>query len=513
MLDLNYLLLFIAIASPLVLLWRLLRLRRERPGGWSAAAVIVLVVSGISYLLAPSIAGYLGGAVWAFLLLAPSLAERRIARLLIEKHYRAARQFAVVRRVLHPWHSSAKPLRLLRALQCASAGNLPSALKLLKADAADDPAAIAFGYALGEDWRGLVQWCRRDLTITQNPAVRALYLRALGEGGALEDLAWSFAARSQTLEPRLTISPQFAQELLYLLAFCGRTDGVVSLMRGPLAGFPRAHRQFWVATAELAEGKTDSAVKRLTTARGETDDAILERAAERRLRQARDFPVARVAPATGKLLGRLASEAAAESTLLARSSRPIAVWVFIALNIAMFCAELALGGATNDRVLRQLGALETDVVVAGHQYWRLITSLFLHYGFLHIAVNLYALYLLGPALERMIGSVRFAAGYLLCGLGSGAGVVLLYALGLTRSTELVGASGCVMGVIGISAGRILRHRQSPLAGRRLREILAIVIFQTLFDLVVPQVSLGAHLCGFISGLLVGLVLANRRSAR
>lgn len=482
-----------------------------------AAAIIVLVVSGVCYLLAPSIAGYLAGVVWTLLLLAPSLAERRIANLLIEKRYRAARQLAVVRRVLHPWHRSDDLLRLLRAMERARAGNLSEALALLAAPSDSTPAgrtASAFSYALREDWHGLVAWCRRDLKMTGEPTVRTLYLRALGEIGALEDLAWGFAARAQTLEPRMSISPQFAQELLFLFAFCGRIGGVVQLLRGPLAGFPQTHQEFWIATAELAAGKTDVAIARLTKLRGHTGDTILERALEGRLAQAKVFRVAQVAPSTDKLLHRLVAEASGGNKSLARHhARPIAVWVLIGLNIAMFCAELALGGSTNDRVLRRLGALETNVVAAGHQYWRLITSLFLHYGFLHISVNLYALYLLGPALERMIGSVRFAVGYIISGLGSGAGVVLFYALGLTHAEELVGASGSVMGVIGMSAGLLLRHRQSPLAGRRLLEILAIVVFQTIFDLLVPQVSMGAHLCGFVTGVLVGMMFANHRAVQ
>jgi rhomboid protease GluP len=133
-----------------------------------------------------------------------------------------------------------------------------------------------------------------------------------------------------------------------------------------------------------------------------------------------------------------------------------------------------------------------------------------HYGVLHIAFNLYALYLLGPALEQMIGSFKFLLSYLISGLGSSAGVVLLRMLHLTKADQLVGASGCVMGVIGVSAGLLLRHRQSPLAGRRLRNILVIVALQTVFDLTTPQVSLGAHLSGFTTGLVVGIILAARR---
>ena len=190
-----------------------------------------------------------------------------------------------------------------------------------------------------------------------------------------------------------------------------------------------------------------------------------------------------------------------------------AVWALILLNVAMFGAEIMLGGATNTRTLHQLGALEPDSVIVGHEYWRLLTALFLHYGVLHISFNLYALYLLGPDLERMIGSFKFTISYLIAGLGSSAGVVLLSALKLTQADQLVGASGCVMGVIGVSAGLLLRHRQSPLAGRRLRNIIIIVALQTAFDLSTPQVSLSAHLSGFVTGVVVGVVLASATAPR
>ncbi len=512
MIDLNHILLFIALASSAILLGRLVQLRKARQPGWMAAAIIVLVASGLAWLVVPSIAGYVGGTFWGLLLLGPSLAERKIADLLVEKRYSSARRLAVVRRVLHPWNDAAPLPPLLHALELARAGKLPSALDELARKRAEPTAtgrsAIAFTFALTENWAGLVEWCRRDLTVTRLPAIRSLYLRALGEIGALDDLAWAFAARSQTLEPRLTMSAPFAQELICLFAFAGRTGAVVRLFRGPLARLPRPHQQFWIATSELAEGRTAAGVERLTRLGGKTGDAILDRAIRRRLAGASIFPTPRLSAASEKLLSRFIAETPSAPAGPAQRDAP-AVWALIFLNLAVFGLEILAGGATNGLTLHRLGALEPAAVVVQHQYWRLLTSLFLHYGVLHISVNLYALYLLGPALERLIGSAKFAAGYLLSGLGSGAGVVLLSLLGLTSAGQVVGASGCVMGVIGISAGLLLRHRLSPLVGRRLRYILVIVIFQTLFDLWTPQVSLGAHLSGFLTGVLVGIVFAAR----
>ena len=107
----------------------------------------------------------------------------------------------------------------------------------------------------------------------------------------------------------------------------------------------------------------------------------------------------------------------------------------------------------------------------------------------------------------MIGAAKFVSSYLLCGLGSGLLVILLQGLKVTQSDSLVGASGCIMGVIGVSAGLLLCRRASALAGRQLRDILAIVAIQTVFDFWTPQVSLAAHLGGFLTGLILGIILS------
>jgi rhomboid protease GluP len=187
-----------------------------------------------------------------------------------------------------------------------------------------------------------------------------------------------------------------------------------------------------------------------------------------------------------------------------------AVFVIIALNIAAFALEIAKGGPTNPLTLHRLGELDTELVQFAHQYWRLFTALFLHYGFIHLLFNMIALYLLGPALEREVGALAFTACYLLAGLGSSAAVVLLTVWHFAPHMQLVGASGCVMGVVGALAGLLLRDRHVPLARARLGNIGVIIALQIAFDLSTPQVSMSAHLGGLLTGFLLGLVLPRQR---
>jgi membrane associated rhomboid family serine protease len=189
-----------------------------------------------------------------------------------------------------------------------------------------------------------------------------------------------------------------------------------------------------------------------------------------------------------------------------------AVFVLILLNAVAFLFEISVGDLNDPEVLHRVGALEPYAVVFQGEYWRLFTALFLHGGFTHLLFNIFALYILGPPLERSIGTLRFAVCYLVSGLASSAGVVGLTVLGFVQVAQLVGASGCIMGIVGAWAGLLLRHRHAPQAKQRLGNVVMIIVIQIAFDLSTPQVSMAAHLCGLVAGFLLGLLLAPRQVA-
>ena len=184
-----------------------------------------------------------------------------------------------------------------------------------------------------------------------------------------------------------------------------------------------------------------------------------------------------------------------------------AVLILILLNAIVFLFEISVGFWNDPEVLHRVGALDPYSVLVQHEYWRLFTALFLHGGFVHLLFNLFALYVLGPPLERSIGTIRFVVCYSISGLASGAGVVGLTLMGLMQPVQLVGASGSIMGIVGAWAGFLMRHRHAPQAKQRLANIAMIVAIQIAFDLSTPQVSMAAHLCGLIAGFFLGLILA------
>lgn len=186
-------------------------------------------------------------------------------------------------------------------------------------------------------------------------------------------------------------------------------------------------------------------------------------------------------------------------------SGPIVAFIIL-VNIAVFGVELHRGALSDRVMMHRLGALDIGAVIGKGEFWRLFTALFLHENLIHLGFNLFALYIIGPPLEKILGAIRFAICYVIAGIGSTVGVVALTQLKILRPAELIGASGCVMGIVGVWAGFLLRHRHGWQAKQRLQNILMIIAIQVLFDIFTPQVSTSAHLCGLIAGFAVGLAV-------
>jgi rhomboid protease GluP len=518
-LDLNHILLFIAFVSPLVLLaktWRRGGLNR----GWRLAAVAVLLVTGAAWILKPDAAGFVGGGAWFVLMLAPLVGLRKVAELAAQQRYASARRLAWALRFLHPADGLLEQSDLLRALDFAQRGDFASALALLgqlrNSDTSVGRQAIAQSFRIRGEWNGLLGWLRGELPfgiMQSDVALRPLCLRALGETGARDELFLEFARNAKSMSSAPQHVWLYDVSLLPVLAFGGRLPALSNHLETKLRKLSRDTKEFWIGIGELAAGKAMAGRTRLERLRATTPDALIQAEAAHRLERVSEIMDTPLSPASAALLERIEqSDHPSPRVFASEAARPTTVVIsLIALNIAMFVLEAALGGSTNPFTLHRLGALEVFAVWFEGEYWRLFTSLFLHYGPLHLLFNLYALFIIGPGLEQAIGSMRFGICYLVAGLGSGLGVLSLRLLGLNSAEQLVGASGCVMGLVGVWAGLLLRHRHAPTAGGRLKNILVIVAIQTAFDLSTPQISMAAHMSGLVTGVMLGLLFAPRHS--
>ena len=133
--------------------------------------------------------------------------------------------------------------------------------------------------------------------------------------------------------------------------------------------------------------------------------------------------------------------------------------------------------------------------VAQGQYWRLLTAAFLHYGPIHLLMNMFALYWFGSLLERRIGSGKFLLLYVVSGLAGSAGALLLDPLKPT-----VGASGAIFGVLG--AGFVLERQRDYVFGG---SAVGIIVLNLVFTLSFSSfISVGGHIGGLIGGAIAAL---------
>ncbi|MED6331660.1 MAG: rhomboid family intramembrane serine protease, partial [Actinomycetota bacterium] len=175
-------------------------------------------------------------------------------------------------------------------------------------------------------------------------------------------------------------------------------------------------------------------------------------------------------------------------------AKPYVTYTLIVINLLVFAYQYSVG---INAVAERWGMWSVGIVT-GDQWYRLLTSAFLHGSFLHIAFNMYVLFALGPTLERILGHVRFTALYLLSALG---GAVASYFFS-DITTVSVGASGAIFGLMGalVVAGRRLRYDVT--------QVLVLLGINVVIGFLAPGIDWRAHLGGLVTGALVAAILVH-----
>jgi membrane associated rhomboid family serine protease len=180
---------------------------------------------------------------------------------------------------------------------------------------------------------------------------------------------------------------------------------------------------------------------------------------------------------------------------------PLVTYTLIGINVLAFLGTLATGSSVGgsfsggNSVLRD--AALNGPAIANGEVWRIVTSGFMHYGFLHLLFNMYALYIIGSMLEPAIGRLRFALIYLVGLLGGAVGALIL-----DPNAYTAGASGAVFGLM---AATILVMRNRGISA--MESGLGIWLFLNLaITFTVSGISIGGHIGGLIGGALAAWIL-------
>jgi membrane associated rhomboid family serine protease len=181
-----------------------------------------------------------------------------------------------------------------------------------------------------------------------------------------------------------------------------------------------------------------------------------------------------------------------------RGDRSEVTKVLIGINVAIFLITLSSGGGAltgaGSSSLYDRFALVPPAVAHG-EWYRVVSSMFLHYGVLHIAFNMWALWVVGSQLEGMLGRLRFASLYLLSGIG---GSVLSFSTGPLLSPA-AGASGAIFGLFG-AFFVILRRRNIEAGG-----MLGLIVINLVLSFTISNIDWRGHIGGLVVGVVLGLI--------
>ncbi len=189
-----------------------------------------------------------------------------------------------------------------------------------------------------------------------------------------------------------------------------------------------------------------------------------------------------------------------------RRDAPYGTYALIGLNVLVFVGEVAGGGSAasigGGGTLIRDGGLFGPAIANSNEYYRIVTSGFLHAGPLHLILNMLVLYILGSLLEGAIGTPRMVGIYFVSLLAGAAGALLL-----DPNEVTVGASGAVYGIMAATF-LVARQRGIP---QLASQIGLWVVLNLVFTFSVPGISIGGHLGGLVGGGAAALVvLASER---
>jgi rhomboid protease GluP len=516
--DWNYVLAWLAGSAAVFWLVVLTVRHRLSQPGWSAVSLIVLALLLAGAAVWPDRHGWVAAVAWVVLVVLPSVGARLLERCVLAERYRAAAALARGIAVLHPCDGWRQLPRKIDVLGRTRLGDAAAARALLEEGDGEGTSAGRFAKmeilrAEGR-WAEGRRWVEEEVSgrdLAREPSLRLFYLRALGETGDIEALLAAHARAPGAIGPFRTR----ALPHLFAAAFTGRVALVERLLDGPLACLSPALGAFWWATALQAAGEAAAAAPILERLAASPEGSVRRAAASRLSEPVRVLAPEALSPAARAALDGFEREVDLEifySWGGPRRAR-LATAALIALNLFVYWIEIP-GGPEDIGNLIRLGALLVPLDAAGGEWWRVLTAGFLHFGPVHLAMNLLGLWIIGGYVERTWGRWRFLAGYFGSMIGSAIATLVILTASGQRPMVFVGASGGVLGVLGVGLASVLvgwRRLRAAVLRRQLAVFCLIIALQVLFDHFTPMVSSTAHLSGLAIGFTIGLPFALARS--
>ena len=185
--------------------------------------------------------------------------------------------------------------------------------------------------------------------------------------------------------------------------------------------------------------------------------------------------------------------------------------VFVVINVVVFFALTALGSTEDLGFMVDHGAMFVPAILEEGQYYRFITCMFLHFGFMHLFGNMVVLLFLGDNIERTAGKIRYVLIYVLGGLIGSAGS-FLYALLYNQGIVSAGASGSIFALIGALLWLVICHK-GKLDDMNISKVFLLIAYALYNGFRSENIDMAAHLFGLFGGFLVAFIIYRKPEYR
>lgn len=185
------------------------------------------------------------------------------------------------------------------------------------------------------------------------------------------------------------------------------------------------------------------------------------------------------------------------------SRRTTVTYVLFGLNILVFILMSLAGGATNDATLMAFG-VKSNFEIDHGEIWRMVTPIFIHIGLLHIVFNSYAIWIVGPTVEKLYGGARFFILYIVTGIAGVWGSYLYHPEAVSA-----GASGAIFGLFGalLVVGFKYRSEFPPMFQKAVgKGVFPVIAINLVIGYVIPGIDNSAHVAGLVSGAVLAAVI-------
>jgi rhomboid protease GluP len=502
--------------------------RDTMPMSFLAYNGLAAAVAVAGALAGSSVAVWVGGFLWLALVVVPIRLMALTLRRDVALDYLGAHRCATAAYYLHPASRTKHTHRFYSAMARATHDDFEGAAARLQAIRDDERApgpmrlrADAERARFTGDWNGVLAPIETLSPLAGNATelgyLLAARVRACGEMGRLDDMLAAFDDLRATISSSVGIMP-ILNGALYAAVFSGRRAMAAKIVQLYGPAMPADSAQFWLASADLAAGGPAATTARasLQALARSTRQTGLAHIIARRLQRPLADPSAMhpssiaTLDAAQDVVGSMQATSVQPAARRSFFKRAPATMLIILANIVMFAVEAWHGDTMDSDTLYALGAMAPDAVTHDGQWWRLVAALFLHAGPAHIVANMLGLAAIGTIVERRYGALRFLFAYFVAGLGSMAAIIAFVHFGWVEQDIFVGASGAIMGLLGVDVVLIVQAGRGAYARRedkaQIWVVLAVIALQTTFDLSNPQVSFAAHAGGLVIGVVTALVL-------